>query len=69
MRRLLTGFAASFNRRHKRNGLLFQNRYSILCQEETYLLEMIRYIHLNPLRAETVPDLKALSACAYYRNT
>jgi REP element-mobilizing transposase RayT len=66
MRRLLTGYAVSFNRRHKRSGHLFQNRYkSILCQEETYLLELVRYIHLNPLRAEIVPDLKALSAYAY----
>jgi REP element-mobilizing transposase RayT len=48
MRRLLTGYAQSFNRRHRRHGHLFQNRYkSILCQEETYLLELARYIHLN----------------------
>ncbi len=41
MRRLLTGYAVSFNRRHRRWGHLFQNRYkSILCQEETYLLEL-----------------------------
>jgi len=66
MRRLLTGYAVSFNRRHKRSGHLFQNRYkSILCQEETYLLELVRYIHLNPLRADIVPDLKALSGYAY----
>jgi putative transposase len=66
MRRLLTGYAVSFNRCHKRSGHLFQNRYkSILCQEETYLLELVRYIHLNPLRAGIVPDLKTLSAFAY----
>jgi len=66
MRRLLTGYAVSFNRRHKRSGHLFQNRYkSILCQEDTYLLELVRYIHLNPLRAGIVPDLKALSGFAY----
>jgi hypothetical protein len=54
MRRLLTGYALSCNRRHKRSGHLFQNRYkSIVCEEEPYLLELIRYIHLNPLRAET----------------
>jgi REP element-mobilizing transposase RayT len=35
MRRLLTGYAVSFNRRHKRHGHLFQNRYkSIICQED-----------------------------------
>jgi REP element-mobilizing transposase RayT len=37
MRRRLTGYAVAFNRRHKRIGHLFQNRYkSIVCQEEEY---------------------------------
>jgi putative transposase len=63
MSRLLTGHAMAFNRRHDRSGRLFQNRYkSILCQEETYLLELVRYIHLNPLRAGLVADIKALDA-------
>jgi len=66
MRRLLTGYAVSFNRRYKRSGHLFQNRYkSILCQEDTYLMELVRYIHLNPIRAGIVPDLKALSEFVY----
>ncbi|MFH0783284.1 MAG: transposase [Pseudomonadota bacterium] len=61
MRRLLTGHAVRFNRRHQRYGHLFQNRYkSILCQEDSYLLELVRYIHLNPLRAKLVPDLDQL---------
>ena len=61
MRRLLTGHAMNFNRRHRRSGQLFQNRYkSILCQEDTYLLELVRYIHLNPIRARLVTDIKAL---------
>ena len=61
MRRLLTGHAVVFNRRHKRCGHLYQNRYkSILCQEETYLLELVRYIHLNPLRAKLVNDMQSL---------
>jgi hypothetical protein len=61
MRRLLTGYAVTFNRRHRRHGQLFQNRYkSILCQEEPYLLELVRYIHLNPLRAKLVRDLGEL---------
>jgi REP element-mobilizing transposase RayT len=52
MRRLLTGYAVSYNRRHRRYGHLFQNRYkSMLCQEDPYLLELVRYIHLNPMRA------------------
>ncbi|MCP4080567.1 MAG: hypothetical protein GY743_09995, partial [Planctomycetaceae bacterium] len=51
MRRLLTGYAVSYNRRHRRHGHLFQNRYkSILCQEDTYLLELTRYIHLSDER-------------------
>ncbi len=62
MRRLLTGHAVSFNRRHKRHGQLFQNRYkSIICQEDTYLLELVRYIHLNPLRAKIVSDINDLN--------
>jgi REP element-mobilizing transposase RayT len=61
MLRLLTGYAVSYNLRHKRQGHLFQNRYkSILCQEDPYLLELVRYIHLNPIRANLVPDLKSL---------
>ena len=61
MRRLLTGYAVSFNRRHRRHGQLFQNRYkSFLCEEEVYLKELLRYIHLNPLRAKIVKDLQAL---------
>lgn len=66
MRRLLTGYAVSFNRRHRRHGHLFQNRYkSILCQEEVYLKELLRYIHLNPLRAKIVDNLKQLDRYAF----
>ena len=66
MRRLLTGYAVSFNRRHGRHGHLFQNRYkSILCQEESYLLELIRYIHLNPLRAKLVAGIMELDQYPY----
>jgi len=61
MRKVLSGYAISFNRRHKRHGYLFQNRYkSILCQEEEYLLELVRYIHLNPLRAGIAKSLDEL---------
>ena len=62
MKRLLTGYAVSFNLRHKRLGHLFQNRYkSIVCEEESYLLELVRYIHLNPLRAGIVSSLEELA--------
>jgi putative transposase len=61
MRRLLSGYATYHNKRHRRSGHLFQNRYkSILCQEDAYLLELVRYIHLNPIRANLVKDMKAL---------
>ena len=61
MRRLLTGYAVVFNRKYIRSGHLFQNRYkSIVCEEEPYLLELVRYIHLNPLRVGLVSDLAAL---------
>ena len=61
MRRLLSGYAISFNRRHNRSGHLFQNRFkSILCQEEPYLQELVRYIHLNPLRTKVVGDYDEL---------
>lgn len=61
MARLLTGYAVSFNRKYRRHGQLFQNRYkSILCQEDPYLRELVRYIHLNPVRAGLVDGMKSL---------
>ncbi len=61
MRKLLTGYVVNYNRRHKRYGHLFQNRYkSILCEDDPYLLELTRYIHLNPLRAGLVKDILGL---------
>ena len=61
MRKWLTGYAIRYNHRHHRYGHLFQNRYkSILCQEEPYLLELVRYLHLNPVRAAVVKDIRAL---------
>lgn len=66
MRRLLTGYAVSFNLRHKRHGHLFQNRYkSIICQEDAYLRELVRYIHLNPVRAGIVADVEELRGYSY----
>ena len=66
MRRLLTGYAVTFNHRHKRHGQLFQNRYkSIICQEDVYLKELVRYIHLNPLRGKLVADLAELNQYFY----
>jgi len=69
MRRLLTGYAISFNLRHRRDGHLFQNRYkSIVCEEDPYFKELVRYIHLNPLRAgrvSSIPQLERHQWCGH----
>ncbi|MGD9180131.1 MAG: transposase [Desulfobacterales bacterium] len=66
MRKLLTGYVVNFNRRHRRHGHLFQNRYkSIVCQEDRYLKELVRYIHLNLLRAGLVNNLDELDRCPW----
>lgn len=63
MRKLLTWYAVYFNRRHRRTGHLFENRYkSILCDEENYLLALVRYIHLNPVRAKIIRTLEELDS-------
>lgn len=62
MRKLLTGYVVSFNHRYGRYGHLFQNRYkSILCEQAPYLLELTRYIHLNPIRAGIVKTMRQLA--------
>jgi putative transposase len=66
MRRVLTGYAVTFNRRYNRHGQLFQNRYkSILCQQDPYFMELVRYIHLNPLRTNIVGNYTSLSRYKY----
>lgn len=66
MRSLLTGYAGAFNRRHRRSGHLFQNRYkSIVVEEEPYFLELVRYLHLNPVRAGVVANLRGLDRYPY----
>jgi putative transposase len=52
-------YTTYFNRKYKTVGHLFQGRYkAILCDRDEYLLSLIKYIHLNPLRARIVktPD-------------
>lgn len=62
MSSLLGGYASSYNRRHRRVGYVFQNRYkSILCDSDNYLLQLIRYIHLNPVRAGMLENIEALA--------
>ena len=53
--------SVAHRKKYRRHGKLFQSRYkSILCQEDVYLKELVRYIHLNSLRAGLVKDLRAL---------
>lgn len=61
MRRLMTSYATYYNRLYNRSGHLFQNRYkSFVCEEDPYFLELVRYIHLNPLRSGLVNDIEEL---------
>jgi putative transposase len=62
MKRFLTSYAVFYNRRHRRHGHLFQNRYkSIVVEEDAYFKELVRYIHLNPLRAHMVESFDTLN--------
>jgi hypothetical protein len=62
----MTGHAVTYNLRHKRQGHLFQNRYkSIVVEEEPYFLELVRYIHLNPVRAGIVKNVEDLATYRY----
>jgi putative transposase len=55
MQRLLTAYSQYHNRRYRKSGHLLQGRYkAILCQSDQYLAELVRYIHLNPVRAKMV---------------
>ena len=66
MRRVMTGYALTFNRRHKRVGYLFQGRFkSLVCDAEEYLLTLVRYIHLNPVSAGLVRSVAALGNDRY----
>jgi len=66
MSRILTGYVIGFNHRHNRRGQLFQNRYkSVIIQEDAYLKELVRYIHLNPIRAGIVQTLDELGSYKY----
>jgi REP element-mobilizing transposase RayT len=62
MARLNTGYARAFNERHDRVGYLFENRYkSIPVDKEGYLGTLVRYIHLNPVRAGLVASVEELA--------
>lgn len=57
MQSLLYRYTSYYNRRYHQVGHLFQGRYkAIVCDKEVYLLELVRYLHLNPVRARIVRD-------------
>jgi REP element-mobilizing transposase RayT len=58
---LLTGYSIRFNGRHQRVGHLFQNRYKspVVCKDG-YFRDVVRYIHLNPVRSEIVRSIDEL---------
>lgn len=61
MARLNTGYARSFNLRHERAGYLFQNRFrSRVVRDDADLLNLIRYVHTNPLKERIVASPGAL---------
>jgi REP element-mobilizing transposase RayT len=61
MRPLNGGYARWFNAKYDRRGYLFQDRYkSVLCQDQEYAKQLIRYIHLNPVRSGLVGSLDKL---------
>ena len=59
LQRLLTWHARYHNKKYDRIGHLYQGRYKgVLCDKDAYLLELVRYIHLNPVRAGLTTDPK-----------
>jgi len=55
MHRVLTGYAQYYNWKYQKVGHVLQGRHkAILCQSDRYLSELVRYIHLNPVRAKMV---------------
>jgi len=57
MQNLSFRYTAWINRRYARSGHLFQGRFkAVLVDADMYLLELVRYIHLNPIRAGLVSD-------------
>lgn len=59
MAQLLNAYVKAFNKKYQRSGPLFAERFkSILVEKNNYLIHLCRYIHLNPLKASIVNDLK-----------
>ena len=61
-----SGYTTYFNRKRGRSGHLFHGRYkSILVDKDAYLLELSRYIHLNPVRVHIVATPEAYPFSSY----
>jgi DNA-binding transcriptional regulator YhcF (GntR family) len=66
MRQLNGVYTQSFNRRHRRVGHLFQGRFkAILVEKDSYLLELCRYIVLNPIRVKRTGEIGAWKWSSY----
>ena len=66
MRQLNGIYTQRFNRRHSRSGHVFQGRFkAILVERESYLLELCRYIVLNPVRAKMVKNVSQYAWSSY----
>lgn len=66
MQILMTAYTMYVNKKYDRVGHIFQGRFqSIIVEKETYLLQVHRYIHLNPLKAGLVDDLEMYSWSSY----
>jgi REP element-mobilizing transposase RayT len=71
MQNLCFRYAQKINKIQKKIGHLFQGRYkAILVDTENYLLQLVRYIHLNPLRAQMINCLEDYSWSSHlaYKN-
>ena len=66
--RFNTAYTVYYNRRHKRSGHLYQGRYkAIVIESDNYLLELSRYIHLNPVKIKQIKRLKISEQIDYLR--
>jgi putative transposase len=66
MQGLQQSYTQYFNRKHHKVGHLFQGRYkAIVCEKDEYLLTLVRYIHLNPVRAKLVQKLDDYPYCGH----
>jgi putative transposase len=69
MHALQSGYTTYLNKKRNRSGHLFQGRFkSVLVEKDSYLLELSRYIHMNPVRAHLVerPEEYPYSSCRAY---